>query len=63
MSIKEIGMHGIDLNGKGVVHVESDALARKIRTAIRDYVIGNPTAGYKELQEIASFTYSHSLKG
>jgi hypothetical protein len=26
-------------------------------------VIGNPTAGYKELQEIARFTYSHSLKG
>jgi hypothetical protein len=63
MSIKEIGMHGVDLNGKGVVHVESDTLARKIRTAIREYVVLKPNAGFKELQEIASFTYSHSLKG
>jgi hypothetical protein len=63
MSIKEIGMHGIDLNGKGVVHVESDSLARKIRTAIRDYVVKHPVAGFKELQNVASEVYSHSLKG
>jgi len=53
-TIKQLGLHGVNLNGKGVVHVESDSLARKIRESVRLYVIDNPSATFKELAEVAN---------
>lgn len=56
MSIQELGMHGVKI-GKTIVHVESDAIARKIRKTVAEYLKTNPTAGYKELIDVANLAY------
>ena len=53
MSIKELGIHGVNLKGN-VVYVDSKTTADKIRKAVREFLTTKPNAHFKELAEIAN---------
>lgn len=53
MSIKELGIHGINIKGT-TVYVESDKVARKIREAVRKEQETNPNVSFKTLTEVAN---------